>query len=174
MPIKEQKWKVRVHKDKAGKGMFSHMIVSAKTAKEAMQIAADKNKGTDYPYTSSARKLNEEQPEHKKEKEQLKKVKSVNEEQDMPIKELIVSALEETPSDFIETFDQAIRERIHDRIEDARFVTAINMFGDPEEVNEERSGRVKLHYPEHQRNISDDLSSPNSARVLAKEEVNES
>jgi len=91
--------------------------------------------------------------EHKK--EQLKKIKSVNEEtQDMPIKELIVTALEETPSDFIETFDQAMRERILDRIENAKFETAINMFGDPEEVNEERNGRVKLHYPEHQRNNS--------------------
>lgn len=53
----ESEWKVRMHHDKSGRGMFSSVTVMARTMEEALEKAAAKNKGGDYPYTSSAKRV---------------------------------------------------------------------------------------------------------------------
>lgn len=56
-------WKVRMHKDRQGRGMWTSLYVEAPSAEEARNKAGEQAKGSDYPYSSSAKRATEERGE---------------------------------------------------------------------------------------------------------------
>ena len=58
-------WKVRMHQDKQGRGMFTHVLVKAASSNEARDKAGKHMSHTDYKYSSSA-KRHTPHPDHLK------------------------------------------------------------------------------------------------------------